>query len=129
MREGFLVDEVGVSEMGVVVEVVVDGVVLAAAFVFASVAEVGAGNAEVVDEYGVVGAGAEGADAAVGARFGFGRGIRVCRGRRAARRARFQTDILVSGSSISFATLLMKLSSECEPPARKRPRPLPSELK
>ncbi len=67
LGEGAAVGEVGILEVGVPVEVVVDGVVLAAALVFSAEAEIDAGDAEVMDEGGVIGAGAKGGDAGVGA--------------------------------------------------------------
>jgi len=48
-----LIVEGGIEKVGVIVEVVVDGVILAA-FVFAAVAEIDAGDAEVIDKDGVV---------------------------------------------------------------------------
>ena len=76
LGERAAVDEVCVGKMRVPVEVVVDGVVLAAALVFAAVGEVGTGYTEVVDEHGVVRAGAEGRNVRVRAVFCFGARLR-----------------------------------------------------
>ncbi len=64
LRESAAVDEIGVGEMGVPVEIVVDGMIDSAA-VLAAEAEIERCDAHVIDEARVIGAGAEGADAQV----------------------------------------------------------------
>ena len=66
LRERAAIDEVGVAEMRVPVEIVVDGMVDAAA-VFAAEADIERGDAVVLEEGGVVGAGTERGDAQIGA--------------------------------------------------------------
>ena len=108
------VGEIGVGEMRVPVEIVVDRVIDAAA-ILAAEAQVQRRDAQVIEEGRVVGAGAERVDAQVGAvanvlpvfgRLGVGDGFSW---------SRFQTVIFVSGSSMSRATPLMNFSSVCEP--------------
>ena len=48
------IDKVGVKEMRIVIEVIVDGVVLPVARVLAAEAKVDAGNAQVIDKDGIV---------------------------------------------------------------------------
>ena len=70
LRQGAPVDEVLVREMRVPVEIVVDGVVNAAA-ILASIGQVQRCHAQVVDEHGVVRAGAQRGHAQIGPRARF----------------------------------------------------------
>ena len=66
LRERASVAEVGIGEMGVPVEIVVDGVVDSAA-VFVAIAEVQRSDAEMIEKDGPVGSRAQSVDAQVGA--------------------------------------------------------------
>ena len=66
LREGAAVDEIVIGKMRVPVKVIVDGVINAL-LVFAGIAQVERGNAEMIEERGEVGAGTEGIDAEIGA--------------------------------------------------------------
>ncbi len=104
--------------MRVPVKVVVNGVIDAAA-VFAAKAEIDAGDAEVVEESGVVGTGAERgqyADRRAGALPGGASGECALRSRSW---KRFHTEIFFSGSVMSLETSLTNFSSECEPSMEK----------
>ena len=55
LRERAAVDEIGVGEMRVPVEIVVNGMINAASAAFSAVAEIDGCDAQMVDEHGVIG--------------------------------------------------------------------------
>ena len=128
LRQRFAVNEVGVGEVRVPVEVVVNGVIDSLA-IFSAITEIERRDSEMMLENGVIGARSEREQASSRCDCELARAPRrPCASWMRSACARFHTEMLASGSCTSRATPLTSASSECAPSASRKPRPLPSVL-